>query len=63
MPKIDELQGSANAVALGDVVGVGGAVKLEDDAPDGVGGAARVVNQLGEVLVARFFGVLLEGGE
>ena len=48
---------------MGEGIGVSGAVKLEDDAPDGVGGAARVVNQLGEVLVARFFGVLPEGGK
>ena len=63
MPKVDELQGGANAVALGDVIGVGGAVEMEHDAPDGVGGTAGVVNQFGEVLIARFFGVLLKGGK
>ena len=63
MPEVDELQGGADAVALGEAERVGVSVKVQQQSADRIGTAAGVIHQLAEVLIAGFHHVLAEGGK
>src|SRR5262249_21330622 len=65
LPEVDELEGGAGGVALAVAISVGWGIRpaaeVQDDAADGVGAAAAVVEDLGPGLVVGDSLVLLEG--
>jgi len=60
LPKVDELQRGADAVALGDADFVGLSVQVQHNAPDRIGGTAAVVNQVAKILISGFDNILTE---
>jgi hypothetical protein len=63
LPEVGELEGGADGVGLGEAFVVVKAVEEEDEAADGVGGAAAIVEDAGVGGVAFDGDVLGEGGE
>ena len=65
LPEVDELQGRANGIALRQGPGGVHAIKVQQQAADGVGRVAAIVQQLGRVGVGGLRGchahVLLKG--
>ena len=63
LPEVDELQGGADAVALGEAERVGMTIEVQQQSADRIGTAAGIIHQLAKVLIAGFHYVLAEGGK
>ena len=63
LPKIDQLQGSADAVGLFQMLRFGSAKQVQYQTPDRIGRAATIVEQFRVIGVSRFHNILRESVE